>query len=128
MNHDDLEQLQPIAARLEADLVRLFTMTRDAVVAHDRDPRPPAPPPAPVPRVKPTRANNWGFHAPAPRHAPRLPAESIPPQTAQQKLLRYVEQLRATASSLHNASRLLAAIADLLEHGTKRAMNRGRYG
>lgn len=127
MNHDDLELLQPIAARLEADLVRLFTMTRDQIVAHDRDPRPPAPAPA-APPPRPTAANNWGFHAPAPKHAPRLPAETIPPEVAQQKLLRYVEQLRAAAVCLHNASRLLAGIADLLEHGTKRAINRGRYG
>lgn len=123
MKLEDSRALQLGAAQLEAKCVELFARTRDAVVAQRVTPRPPR---APAPPQAEPQAPHFGFQTPAPPNAPRLEAEILDPVRARLELQRHIDRIRAFSTHLHNASRLAAGIADLLEHGTVRGGNAAR--
>jgi hypothetical protein len=125
---EDLEKMQSSLHGFEMRLLEMFNRTKATIVQQRATaagrpiPRPPRvsnepPPPPPEPR-----APNWGFYQePAQPSAPKLEPDVVTPREAQARLARSVRALRTCAMRLHNASRLVAAIADMVEAAAQRA-------
>lgn len=124
MTHDRFEQMRRLRAgvgALEQQLAHVFSEARDAVRAGVKPRPPPEPaarraPPSPDPDATPS----MGWQGPPPPNAPRLEAENLTPEEAQQRLRAYVADLRAVAHAFDNCGKLVGLLADLVEHAPGR--------
>lgn len=111
----------------EMRLVQMVQRTKATIVQQraqqpPRAPRVAQPPPGPAPEPS---GPNWGFYQqPAPPNAPKLEADVVTPEEARARLARSIRTLRSCATRLHNASRLVGAIADMVEAAAQRAAAR----
>lgn len=120
MKIEDFTAIADGGKRLERVAADAFRECKAAIMGQEIAPRVPGVTFTPPPETETPPAPHHGFQEPAPPDAPKLEAENVTPEDAQEKLLEYIAVLRRFAEQMHNVSRFSDAIADLLEHGTVR--------